>query len=101
MIVLFLLFLLQFSLACACLAVNSEQELSIAKTGWQVADNQLKTTVQYHFDCCAFEDYTLNSSLPLGHPTCEDVSYFLTHQIRISAVFVHMSKFSYIPRTNP
>lgn len=71
MIVLFLLFLLQFSLACACLAVNSEQEMKLARTGWSVADNKLKQNVQYGFDCCGFQDVTLNSSEALGHPSCD------------------------------
>lgn len=80
MIVLFLLFLLQFSLACACLAVNSEQELKIARTGWSVANNRLKQNVQYGFDCCGFQDVALNSSEPLGHPSCDGLTCCVDHE---------------------
>ena len=77
MIVLFLVFLLQFSLACACLAVNSEQEMRIASSAWSMADNSLKSNVQYKFDCCGFQDASLNSSVPMGHPACDGVSYMI------------------------
>ena len=74
MIVLFLLFLLQFSLACACLAVNSDQEMGIASSAWGMADNNLKDKVQRQFDCCGFTEVSLNSTDPMGHPPCGDVS---------------------------
>ena len=74
MIVLFLLFLLQFSLACACLAVNSDQEMGIASSAWGMADNNLKDKVQRQFDCCGFTKVSLNSTDPMGHPPCDDVS---------------------------
>lgn len=83
MIVLFLLFLLQFSLACACLAVNSEQEIKIATSGWSLADNKLKSSVQYGFECCGFQDASLNASLPLGHPSCDGVSSSYTEFLKV------------------
>ncbi|KAL4228790.1 Tetraspanin-13 [Mactra antiquata] len=71
MIILFILFLLQFSLGCACLAVNKDQEISLVRNGWMAADAKLKDNIQYKLDCCGFEDWNLNISLPLGHPACD------------------------------
>ncbi|XP_045209133.2 tetraspanin-13-like isoform X1 [Mercenaria mercenaria] len=74
MIILFLLFLLQFSLGCACLAVNREQEISLVRNGWRAADMTFKDTIQNKLICCGFEDVTLNKTDPLGHPSCDAVS---------------------------
>lgn len=79
MIVLFLLFLLQFSLACACLAVNSEQEMKIASSAWSMADDNLKDKVQKQFDCCGFKTVSLNSTDPMGHPPCDHTNCCIGH----------------------
>ncbi|CAL1545008.1 unnamed protein product [Lymnaea stagnalis] len=70
MIILFVLFLLQFALACACLAVNAEQKDSLARQGWQMSSVMTKEDVQHQFDCCGFEEPFLGESDPLGHPPC-------------------------------
>ncbi|XP_021367248.1 tetraspanin-31-like isoform X1 [Mizuhopecten yessoensis] len=70
MIILFLLFLLQFSLACACLAINEDQQEQFAENGWRLASNQTKETVQYKFDCCGFKDWSIQGDNPSGHPPC-------------------------------
>ncbi|XP_060591994.1 tetraspanin-13-like isoform X2 [Ruditapes philippinarum] len=74
MIILFLLFLLQFSLGCACLAVNRDQEISLVRNGWKAADMTFKDTIQNKLICCGFEDVNLNKTDPLGHPSCDAVS---------------------------
>ncbi|XP_059154703.1 tetraspanin-13-like isoform X2 [Physella acuta] len=71
MIILFVLFLLQFALACACLAVNAEQKDSLARQGWQMSEPMTKDDVQHQFNCCGFEEQNLNVSNPLGHPPCQ------------------------------
>ncbi|KAK3597043.1 hypothetical protein CHS0354_022051 [Potamilus streckersoni] len=71
MVILFLLFLLQFSLACACLAMNDAQKESLAQHGWSIASNDLKSNVQYHFQCCGFSKSELNVSESMGHPVCD------------------------------
>ncbi|XP_011497018.1 PREDICTED: tetraspanin-31-A isoform X4 [Ceratosolen solmsi marchali] len=58
MLILFLLFLIQFSIACACLAVNAKQQEQLADQGWQQVDNQLKEKVEYTFHCCGFNKTT-------------------------------------------
>ncbi|XP_069119607.1 tetraspanin-31-like isoform X1 [Argopecten irradians] len=70
MIILFMLFLLQFSLACACLAINEQQQEQFAENGWRLASNQTKETVQYKFDCCGFSDWSKPGDDPSGHPPC-------------------------------
>ncbi|PBC27131.1 Tetraspanin-31 [Apis cerana cerana] len=53
MLILFLLFLIQFSIACACLAVNAKQQEQLAEQGWKHAP-ELRTKVEETFNCCGF-----------------------------------------------
>ncbi|XP_058063320.1 tetraspanin-31 isoform X2 [Anopheles bellator] len=75
MIILFLLFLVQFSIACSCLAVSSDRQQQFAKQGWSLAPIELKKEVQDKFLCCGF-----NASTPLhgdddgSHPSCQQVN---------------------------
>nr|CAD7402990.1 unnamed protein product [Timema poppensis] len=74
MLILFLLFLVQFSVACACLAVNMEQQHELAEQGWKRVTMDMKGEVQKVFNCCGFEG-SHNSSLsttpdPMAHPPC-------------------------------
>ena len=75
MIILFVLFLLQFSLACACLAVNGEQKDQLAEHGWANSANYTRADVQGEFDCCGFRDVNLPPNERLGHPICLNVSW--------------------------
>ncbi|XP_064595238.1 tetraspanin-31-like isoform X1 [Liolophura sinensis] len=56
MIILFLLFLLQFALACACLAVNEDQQRNIVERGWNMSPNSMIAQVQTKLDCCGFQE---------------------------------------------
>lgn len=81
MIILFLLFLIQFSIACACLAVSSSQQQALAKEGWSRVGPSLKEQVQDNFHCCGFEDNsnaTVSNTTGMGHPVCRinDVRIF-------------------------
>ncbi|XP_046439266.1 tetraspanin-31-like [Daphnia pulex] len=58
MVVLFILFVIQFAIACACLAVNSDTQKTLAVAGWNSADNATKTDVQNAFNCCGFHNTT-------------------------------------------
>ncbi|XP_046357462.1 tetraspanin-13-like isoform X1 [Haliotis rufescens] len=74
MIILFVLFLIQFALACACLAVNTEQKENIAKQGWMMASASTREDVQRNFNCCGYKsppEKDLNVSDPLGFPFCK------------------------------
>ncbi len=46
MIVLFLLFLIQFAIAVACLAMNTDQQKRIAITGWNKSSESMKRIVR-------------------------------------------------------
>jgi len=64
MVVLFILFIVQFSVACACLAVDDKTQLQIAQTGWNLSSNETLTDVQNAFQCCGFDANSTN------HPEC-------------------------------
>lgn len=55
MVILFLLFLVQFSVACACLTVNSEHQEILARQGWSDVTPEVKERVQERFQCCGFQ----------------------------------------------
>ncbi|CAD6992782.1 tetraspanin-13 isoform X2 [Ceratitis capitata] len=59
MIILFMLFLIQFSIASSCLAVNSEQQKEFAEEGWNNVPDSIRHQVQESFFCCGFN--TTNS----------------------------------------
>jgi hypothetical protein len=53
MLILFLLFLVQFSIACACLAFNAEQQSQLAKQVLCVTDEK-----NFDLDSCHHAKYT-------------------------------------------
>ncbi|KAH0952830.1 hypothetical protein HN011_000969 [Eciton burchellii] len=75
MLILFLLFLIQFSIACACLAVNTKQQEQLAEQGWRRLDNyvgdDLKTKVQTTFKCCGFSSDDPVQSCNIGIKCCQ------------------------------
>ncbi|KAJ8974796.1 hypothetical protein NQ317_007636 [Molorchus minor] len=71
MVILFLLFLIQFSVACACLGVNGEQQDQLAEQGWMRVDNGTRAKVQEVFRCCGI-DPKLDADYP--HPSCESIT---------------------------
>ncbi|CAL4068436.1 unnamed protein product [Meganyctiphanes norvegica] len=72
MIVLFIIFIIQFSVACACLAFNEEQQKSLALQGWRRADNSTKEDAQKYFQCCGYNTLSPNETT-LGYPSCDTV----------------------------
>ncbi|XP_050293265.1 tetraspanin-31-B [Anthonomus grandis grandis] len=70
MLILFLLFLIQFSVACACLGVNESQQEQLAEQGWNRVNNATRADVQNTFTCCGFDSDVDKMVLP---PSCEDV----------------------------
>jgi len=69
MVILFLLLLVQFSVACACLAVNMEEQKQLAEQGWSRVNMELKSEVQQTFSCCGFDGKDhFNDSMK--HPEC-------------------------------
>jgi len=71
MIVLLLLFLMQFCIACACLAVNGVQQDQILLAGWKLADNNTKTDAQEYFQCCGYNTtHNPDAGGAMVHPPC-------------------------------
>ncbi|XP_044738031.1 tetraspanin-13 isoform X2 [Chrysoperla carnea] len=75
MVILFMLFLIQFSIACACLSVNMEQQEELAQQGWSRVPLSVKAEVQEVFTCCGFDknDTYIAPNSAMGHPSCTDV----------------------------
>ncbi|XP_018305501.1 tetraspanin-13 isoform X1 [Mycetomoellerius zeteki] len=69
MLILFLLFLIQFSIACACLAVNTKQQEQLAEQGWRRVGPDLRAKVQTTFNCCGFNSTTDDSGA-----SCDEVN---------------------------
>ncbi|XP_063705224.1 tetraspanin-31 [Culicoides brevitarsis] len=69
MIILFVLFVIQFSIACSCLAVNSERQKHLAEEAWTTLPNVTKADLQEKFDCCGLSSNLINSSAN-EHPSC-------------------------------
>ncbi|KAG8188049.1 hypothetical protein JTE90_009922 [Oedothorax gibbosus] len=73
MIILFMLFVTQFSIACACLAFNEDQQHKLAYEGWHQASMDLRNETQMYFNCCGFENATLPDADPMKAPSCSSV----------------------------
>jgi len=59
MIILFLVFLIQFFFAVACLAMTDKQILSTIQTGWNTASDETLCVAQRRFNCCGLDsEYT-------------------------------------------
>jgi len=59
MMILFVIFVIQFSVACACIGVNLEQEKKMSSTAWEYAQNneiELIHQAQKLFQCCGYDD---------------------------------------------
>lgn len=69
MIILFCLFIVQFAIACSCLAVNKHQQKIFAEEGWNSFSDETKSEVQTTFSCCGF-----NSTIADDHPSCDAVN---------------------------
>ncbi|XP_001357951.3 tetraspanin-31-A isoform X1 [Drosophila miranda] len=79
MIILFMLFLIQFSIASSCLAVNSEQQQQFAEQGWMTVPPELRQQVQESLHCCGFNatssiNLPTSPLAPTDEPSCELVN---------------------------
>ncbi|XP_066960448.1 tetraspanin-13 isoform X2 [Macrobrachium rosenbergii] len=67
MIVLFIIFIIQFSVACACLAINTNQQKTLADDGWNFSTDDMKSDAQSLFGCCGYKNQSAE------HPSCMQV----------------------------
>ena len=69
MAVMFLIFIILFSVSVAALAITSSQQETLLKKAWGSIGNTTKQEVQKFGDCCGFENMTDTSD----HPSCREV----------------------------
>ncbi|XP_027199488.2 tetraspanin 97E [Dermatophagoides pteronyssinus] len=55
MVILFILFVAQFSIACACLAFNTTEQRELADKEWYSSTIENHQQLQRIFDCCGFQ----------------------------------------------
>ncbi|XP_073341787.1 tetraspanin-13-like [Pagrus major] len=61
MMILFIVFVVQFSVSCACLALNKDQQNLLLEVGWNKSEDTQKD-VEKTLDCCGFSYVDYNSS---------------------------------------
>ncbi|KAK2880840.1 hypothetical protein QQF64_008843 [Cirrhinus molitorella] len=61
MIILFMVFMVQFSVSCACLAINKEQQNLLLEIGWNKSES-MQTDLEKSLDCCDFHEVNYNDS---------------------------------------
>lgn len=91
MIILFLLFLIQFSIAASCLAVNREQQQQFAEEGWNIASNDIKKKVQDTFLCCGFNATDVKNMN--SHPSCENITVRFFKLLKTKQKTVKLKKY--------
>ncbi|KAL4597495.1 tetraspanin-13 [Arapaima gigas] len=61
MIILFMVFVVQLSVSCACLSINKEQQERLLEVGWNNSQS-IHSDVEKTLDCCGFSFVDLNGS---------------------------------------
>ncbi|RWS07753.1 tetraspanin-13-like isoform X1 [Dinothrombium tinctorium] len=65
MVILFALFVVQFSIACVCLSVSETQEKEIGRRGWEDSNDNIRLEAQHFFGCCGFDNITKSTEFCL------------------------------------
>jgi len=83
MVVLFLIFLIQFSVSCAALAINKDDENMIIEAAWKKSPDSLKIQAEQSFDCCGLG---LDTSKAPGaqvtlEPSQEDMKFSIDNHV--------------------
>ena len=61
MIILLLVFIVQFSVSCACLALNQEQQAQLLEVGWNNTASAWND-IQRNLNCCGFRSFNPNDT---------------------------------------
>lgn len=76
MSILFVVFIVQFSIACSLFAINKKQQEEIAFEGWKNAGEELRNETEIRFQCCGFSNFTdvvcASNKICCPHPMKED-----------------------------
>ncbi|XP_008279330.1 tetraspanin-13 [Stegastes partitus] len=81
MIILFAVFVLQFSVSCACLALNKDQQNRLLEVGWNKSEATQKD-VEKTLNCCGFYHVNYNGSCAAScfnspSPSCDPCSVLI------------------------
>lgn len=79
MLILFVVFVLQFSISCACLAINTDQQNKLLEVGWNKSE-VTREDVEKTLNCCGFSSANYNTSCPaqcFTAQTCDTCSEIL------------------------
>jgi tetraspanin-13/31 len=82
MVVLFLIFVIQFSCSCAALAIDEKDEQKLIQTAWTAAEDKSTSLIvqaEQTFDCCGL-GIDGNGSL-YEKPTQKDMEWTLGHKV--------------------
>jgi len=83
MVVLFLIFLIQFSCSCAALAINETDEKMLIKTAWNTAAEKSPSLVvqaEQTFDCCGLGINATTNEAYLK-PTEDDMKFTIENKV--------------------
>ncbi|CAK6958931.1 tetraspanin-13-like [Scomber scombrus] len=74
MIILFIVFVVQFSVSCACLALNKDQQDQLLEVGWNKSE-ATQRDVENTLNCCGFTNFNPNGTCAAicfkqEHPSC-------------------------------
>lgn len=61
MMILFLVFIVQFSVSCACLALNEDQQNHLLEVGWNKSE-ATQSDVEKTLNCCGFSNVNYNGT---------------------------------------
>lgn len=73
MVVLFSIFVIQFSVACACLAVGEKEEIGILEKAWKAIDANARLDAETTFQCCGFDKVNITLA---ECKNCKDIPDF-------------------------
>ncbi|XP_069762158.1 tetraspanin-31 isoform X2 [Narcine bancroftii] len=63
MVILFLVFIIQFGVSCSCLALNRRQQECLLKLTWTRMSNATRQDLENQLNCCGFMNDTENSDI--------------------------------------
>ncbi|GCB72912.1 tetraspanin-31 isoform X2 [Scyliorhinus torazame] len=63
MVILFLVFVIQFGVSCSCLALNRSQQEHLLKLTWNRMSNATRRDLEHQLDCCGFMNDTENIAI--------------------------------------
>ncbi|KAM3615048.1 uncharacterized protein V6R79_022766 [Siganus canaliculatus] len=82
MIILFTVFVVQFSVSCACLTLNQDQQNHLLEVGWNKSEGTQRD-VEKTLNCCGFSHVNLNDSCAAKcihttpTPSCDTCSHII------------------------